>query len=206
MRTLPRRAAALTTLVTTLTLTLGACGSSDSDGGSDQDSSKESSKTTDAPSFDAKPATGDTVKGTNYSYVIPESWAVPKSPPAGFDPDSLAVDRKPTGSFANNINVLRQSPAPSGVTIDKLNDELGDELTKQGAKDVVTQKPVTIDGEPATHVSLSQSLNGAKNLTEQYYALRDGAMYVITFSYGTDVSQADRDEIAGSVLTTWSWA
>ncbi|AWB93762.1 hypothetical protein [Aeromicrobium chenweiae] len=203
MRTLSRRAAALTILAT---LTLTGCGSSDSSDGDSSKDSKESSKSSETRGFDAEPADGGRIKGTDYTYSVPKGWEVPKNKPAGFDFDSLAVDSTDKDGFSDNINVLRQSPAPSGVTTEELTKNLGSELTKQGARDVKTQEPVTIDGESATHISMSQELNGNKNLTEQYYVLRKGALYVVTFSHSTSVTEADRDEVAGSVLTTWKWS
>lgn len=203
MRTLSRRAAALTILAT---LTLSACGSSDSDDSSSSSKdSKDSSKSSDS-GFSAEPANGPSIKGTDYTYSVPDTWETPKNKPAGFDFDSLAVDSDDKDGFADNINVLREDPAPSGLTSEQLDKELGDQLVKQGAKDVETQTAVTIDGERATHISMSQELNGNKNLTEQYYVVRDGALYVITFSHSPDLSEADRDEVAGSVLTTWKWS
>ncbi|MRK00223.1 hypothetical protein GEV27_01690 [Aeromicrobium sp. S22] len=202
MRTFSRRAAALTLMAT---LTLSACGSSDSSDNSSS-SSSSSSKSEKATGFDAPPADGPTIKGTDYTYSVPDSWETPKNKPAGFDFDSLAVDSDDKDGFADNINVLRQSPAPTGVTIEELSKNLGDELTKQGARDVKTNESVTVAGESAAHISMSQELNGNKNLTEQYYMLRKGALYVVTFSHSTDVSKADRDKIAGSVLSTWTWS
>lgn len=201
MHSLPRRAAALTMLAT---LTLSACGGSDS--GSDGDSPKKSDKSSAAPGFDAEPADGKTLKGTDYTYSVPDGWDVPKEKPAGFDFDSLAVDTKDKDGFTDNINVLRQDPAPAGLTDKQLGDELGKQLTAQGAKDVEVQSAVTIDGDPASHISSSQDLNGNKNLTEQYYTLHDGALYVVTFSHSMDASREDRDEVAGSILASWKWA
>ena len=200
MRTLTRRVAALAIVPT---LTLAGCGGSD--GGSDDDASdndSSSSSTTDAPD-DA--ADGDTVKGTDYSYSLPKGWEVPTQKIPGTEQtDSFAADLTDADGFADNVNVIRLDPAPVD-DLDKLEPALTAELEKGGSKDVTVRDRGEVDGDEAVHVSSIQEQQGKQYLTEQYNAIHDGVSYVITFSFSDTVSEDDRDDLAESVLDSWTW-
>lgn len=209
MRTLTRRVAALAIVPT---LTLAGCGGSDNSSDDDApDSDSSASSTTDAPddaddapdSDDA--AGGNTVKGTDYSYSLPKGWEVPTQKIPGTEQtDSFGADLTDADGFADNVNVIRLDPAPID-DLDKLEPALTAELKQGGSKDVTVRDRGEVAGDEAVHVSSIQEQQGKQYLTEQYNAIHDGVSYVITFSFSDTVSEDDRDDIAESVLDSWSW-
>ncbi|NRQ48751.1 hypothetical protein [Aeromicrobium stalagmiti] len=200
MRTLSRRAAALTILVT---LTLSGCGGSDSGGSSDGGSDDATSS---APQSDVDPATGDEISGDGYAFNAPDGWEKPsKTIPGTEQSDVFVANLSDSDGFADNVNVVRLDPAPL-EDLDPLETALVKELEGVGAEDVTIRDRSEIDGDEAVHIASSLTQQGASYLTEQYNAIHDGVSYVVTFSYSPDVSEADRDETAASVLATWKWA
>ncbi len=201
MRTLTRRVAALA-IVSTLSLA-GCGGGGGEDQGSDADSTSATKK---AAAGDVDAADGDTIKGDGYSFTVPTNWEVPTQDIPGTEQtDTFAADLTDTDGFADNVNVIRLDPAPID-DLDDLEDGLVKELEGAGSSDVTVRDRIDVDGDEAVHIASGQNQQGATYLTEQYNAIHDDVSYVITFSFSDSVSQADRDAVAGSVLTTWQWA
>lgn len=206
MRTLTRRVAALAVVST---LTLAGCGGSDGD---DDSSSSDSSSSTDAPdkddagdqddAGDVAPATGDTITAEGFSFKAPEGWTDAKD----VNPSAiaLAANRQDTDGFADNVNVI-SDPTIVDADMDKLESSIEKVLTNANAKDVEVEDPIDVDGEEAARISAIFELNGNKYRTEQFAVDHDGKGYVVTFSFSEDVPDADRDELAESVLQTWTW-
>lgn len=206
MRTLTRRVAALAVVST---LTLAGCGGSDGD---DDTSSSDSSSSTDAPdkddagdqddAGDVAPATGDTITAEGFSFKAPEGWTDAKD----VNPSAiaLAANRQDTDGFADNVNVI-SDPTIVDADMDKLESSIEKVLTNANAKDVEVEDPIDVDGEEAARISAIFELNGNKYRTEQFAVDHDGKGYVVTFSFSEDVPDADRDELAESVLQTWTW-
>lgn len=195
MKSLSRSIAVLAMVVATLS----ACGGNDSDGGSE--------KATQAVKSTVRPATGASVKAADYSYVAPKGWRElePDSIP-GFKFDSLARSVTVKSGFADNVNVLVIEPAPT-KDLSRLEDAYVKELEDlSNATDIAVEDRVDIDGESAIHISAAQSQGKLHYLTEQYGALRGGKSYVVTFSFNTDATDAERNRIADSVLVTWAWS
>lgn len=198
MQTLTRRIAALAIVST---LALAGCG------GSDDDKPAADAKTSStAEPSDAEAATGSTIEGTGYSFSVPDGWDVPDQKIPGTEQtDTFAANLTDSDGFADNVNVIRLDPAPL-KELDPLEKALANELTTAGSKDVTVQDREQIAGDEAIHISSKQNQQGKTYLTEQYNAIHDGVSYVVTFSFSDTVSPADRDTIAGSVLTTWTWS
>jgi hypothetical protein len=199
MRILTSRVAALAIVST---LTLAGCGGS----GSDDDSSSNTSDTSSSSSSnDAKPADGDSIKGTGYTYSVPEGWAVPDQEIAGTEQtDTFAADLKDSDGFSDNVNVIRLDPAPV-TDLGKLEDGLKAELENAGSGDVKVGDRTEIDGDETVTITSVQTQNDKKYLTDQFNAIHDGVSYVITFSFSDTVSEADRNDLSSSVLASWKW-
>lgn len=147
-------------------------------------------------------ADGELITGSAYTYNVPDGWGVPEEMP-GFDPDSMARDLENDEGFADNINVIA---APGGEITPEQVEEAGvQELEASGAKDVAADERVEIAGVESARLSGGMSLNGVDYRVEQVYATNAGQTYVVTFSFGTDVSDAERDEVVDSVLASWTW-
>lgn len=211
MRTIARRSAALTIFVS---LTLSACGSSEDSSDGDSSSKGDTSSKSDSESsddsddgtpFGAKPATGEVVKGSAYSYSVPEGWTVPKESPAGFNFDSLATDASDKDGFSDNINIVLD-PTIVGVDDDKLETAIKNVLEGVKATDIVVEDEVEVDGEDALHARAIFEQNGVKYRTEQFVIEHDGKGYIATVSFSENVPEAERDQVSGSILATWKWA
>ncbi|MET0767573.1 MAG: hypothetical protein ABWY50_08015 [Aeromicrobium sp.] len=203
MRILTRRVAALAIVST---LTLAGCGGSDSEGEEAPAKDSTSAAPSDAPADEAETPSGDTIEGTGYSYAVPEGWSTPEQDIPGTEQtDSFAADLTDTDGFSDNVNVIRLDPAPLD-DLDQLEDGLTAELEGAGSKDVTVGDRVEIDGDEAVAISSSQTQAGAEYLTDQFNAIHDGVSYVVTFSFSDTVSEADRQDLAASVLASWKWA
>lgn len=196
MRILTRRVAALA-LVSTIAL--AGCG------GSGSDEKAASDPSTSAATTEAKPADGDTITGTGYTYAAPKDWAVPTEEISGTEQtDSFAANLKDTDGFADNVNVIRLDPAPI-TDLDKLEDGLKAELENAGSKEVTVGDRTTVDGEDTVSITSVQSRSGKNYLTDQFDVIHGGVSYVVTFSFSDTVSKADRSDLSSSVLASWKW-
>ena len=163
-------------------------------GGTDESSSS---------GLDAQPATGETISGDGYTYVVPEGWAVPDQSVAGFNPDTLAANLQDTDGFADNVNVLK---SPAGLVTPDVVESAGvTELESVGATDITVGDRVTIAGSESAHLSASMTSEGTTYGVEQYYVSTDDQTYIVTFSFSDSVPAADRVGIAESILVTWTW-
>lgn len=163
----------------------------------------ESEETT-ANEIDAAPATGDTITGDGYSFVVPEGWADPQQEIPGFDPDSFAANMQDTDGFADNVNVLK---SPAGfVSADQV-ETLGlKELETVGATDVAVNDRVNVAGSESPHISAAMTSDGVSYVVDQYYVSTDDQTYIVTFSFSDTVPAAERQQISESILVTWTWA
>jgi hypothetical protein len=159
-----------------------------------------------APSSDpgVTPATGKTVTGNGYSYAAPDGWTVPDgvAKPAGVD--TFVADVADKDGFADNMNVLL-SPAGQ-VSSEQVETQGVQELKDAGASDVKVGSRSTIAGSESAHLSAVFPSGEKEYLIDQYYLTHSAQTYIVTFSFSSTVSQADRETLAKSVLATWNWS
>lgn len=157
-----------------------------------------------APTIDAEPATGMEVVGDGYSYSVPEGWGDNGFDASAFGADTFVFKLDDADDFIDNINVvksltpLRNADAIEGAAKAEL--ESSDQVT-----DVAVRDQVTVAGSEAVHLSATFSVEGSTYLTEQYFLTHGTAAWVVTFSFSTDVSEADRKSVTDPVLASWSW-
>lgn len=176
-----------------LSLAVAGCGGSDGSSGDEPSAAPVS----------AKPAIGDAVTGTGYSYIAPKNWHKPPKPIPGFDPDSIVFNTKDRDGFADNINVLRaEAPTNDLDALQKI--ELAS-LESAHATDVKVIDRKLVAKETAVHLTSTASQNGRKYHVDQFLILRGRFEYAITFSASATVTRADQDALAESVLATWKW-
>lgn len=201
MRTLPRRLAVLALVSTTV---LAGCGGSS--GSDDAKPSSDPTSASAAPGSDVAAAAGDQLTGNGYSYRVPDGWGKPKAPVPGTEStDTFAADLTDDDGFSDNVNVIRQEPAPP-TTPDELEKVLPGQLESETITSVEVRSQIGVDGETAAHFALAQTLKGRKNVAEQYYVTHDGAIYVVTFSFSPDVPTGEREKTSESILASWKWA
>ena len=151
----------------------------------------------------AAAATGDEIKGTGYTYNVPEGWATPAQKPPGFDPDSLAADQDDDDDFTDNVNVIL-SPAGE-ITPEQVETAGVQELESVKATDVTVEDRVTVAGSESAHLSAGMSLNSQNYTIDQFYVVGDGETFIVTFSFSPDVSAEDRAAVTGPTLASWTW-
>jgi hypothetical protein len=190
MSSLMRRGAVLVVLAVTLT----ACGGSSGDDTADKPATST-----------AKPAAGDTLTTDDYTYVMPDDWVeAPAGSVPGFDFHSLARESSNSDDFTDNINVIRIDPAQIS-SIEELEKASVRELEAIHAENITVGDRQDVDGETAVQVSSRASINDVDYFVEQYAMFHDGASYVATFSFGTNVSEDERTTLSQSVMVTWAW-
>jgi hypothetical protein len=172
---------------------LVGCGGSDS-----------SAKDKPVSTVSAKPATGDTVTGTGYTFTAPKGWHKPKQKIAGFDPDALVFDTKDKDGFGDNLNVVFQD-APHFKDADAFEKAAVQSLKAAHFGDVKARAQQQVDGETAIHVTSTTTQNGNKNVTNQVDIIHKNVAYVVTFSFSLAVTQARQEALIQSVMTTWKW-
>jgi hypothetical protein len=180
-----RRTAAA--LLTALALALAGCSTSGG-GGS-------------AATIDTPAATGETITGTGYSYVVPEGWDVPDTSTGG---DTLAADLTDNDGFADNVNVLL-SPA-GAVSPEQVETAGKKELEDAGGTGVTVLDRVSVAGSESAHLHATLSASGVDYDIEQYYLTKDDQTYIVTFSFSAGLPDSQRTTTAESVLTTWKWS
>lgn len=157
-----------------------------------------------APTETVAPAAGETISGSDYTFVVPEGWGEPEQEIPGFDPDAFAADLDDTDGFADNVNVIL---SPAGEVTPEQVESLGvDELEGAGATEVATGERIEVAGRESAHLSALLASGGESYRIEQYYVTRDGQTYVVTFSFSPTVSEGDRIDLARSVLASWAWS
>ncbi|MFF7291623.1 hypothetical protein ACFY9N_03725 [Microbacterium sp. NPDC008134] len=204
MRT-PLRSAALLVVAA---LTLTGCSTliptvEESGGSSSRSGAESSTEESTAGELDAAPATGTTISGDGYTFVVPAGWDDPQQELPGFDPDSFAANLQDTDGFADNVNVLK---TPLGVVTPDQVETMGlSELEAAGATDIVVHDRVSIAGAESAHISAAMSSGSITYSVDQYYVSSADQTYIVTFSFSDTVPATERQQIAESVLVTWTW-
>ncbi|WP_166136368.1 hypothetical protein [Nocardioides ochotonae] len=187
-----------TTLAAVLALT--GCSGDDADG----DSPKSATPAQAEESTSSVPAAdGPTIEGSGYTYNVPKGWDTPGQDIPGFDFDSMAADLKDADGFSDNINVI--AAGGERLTPDQAEEAAKRELETVGAADVTVEDRVVVDGEETAHLSAKMSMNGASYTVDQFYLSGEDGAFIATFSFSNSVSAAERDDVTGSVLTSWTW-
>ncbi|KAA1395453.1 hypothetical protein [Aeromicrobium ginsengisoli] len=197
MKSLPRSVVVLVMIG----LTLAGCGGGSSDGKASPKATAASKAT--APSV--KPADGKRMSGTGYSVAVPKGWGNPSQQIPGTEQtDLFAADLGDHDGFSSNFNVVRKAGVGT-PDLDVLEEQLPDQLPKTQFTSVDVRDRSTIDGEQAMHISFDQTVDANKSVGEQYYVFHDDQIFVVTFSYGTNTSTAERVDTAESILASWKW-
>lgn len=154
--------------------------------------------------IDAAPAAGVEIAGEGYSYSVPEGWDVPDTDPTSIGADTLAADLTDTDGFSDNVNVVL-SPA-GAITPEQVEGTGADELSGAGATEVEVNDRVQVAGAESAHLSASLTAQGASYSIEQYYLTQNEQTFVVTFSFSPTVDDDDREDLAESVLASWTWS
>lgn len=149
-------------------------------------------------------AKGQQVKGTGYVLTAPKGWAARKvEVPGSGKVDKQVFDLGDRDGFVDNINIVIAEPG--AYDVDRMEASALNEMGIAGVRNRRARRPVLLAGEPATHVSGRLTKNRVKYVVEQYHAVQDDQVYVVTFSFSPGLGRAARQETTESVLNTWKW-
>jgi hypothetical protein len=167
------------------------------------------------------------VEGTGYSYSVPDGWDDVSDEAerqaglevAGIRPDSLVAGEREDG-FAPNVNVIRESGLPPGVSapdyaeasIAGLRDpagagfppELVETIERLQPRQISATRDAELGGEEAVAWDYTSSQNGRVMRIRQLAALMDGSAYTLTLT----VPQERFEDEAGAldeVVESWQW-
>jgi hypothetical protein len=205
-----RKLAQVTTSLMLAAVVLAGCGDDDSknDDAKAGEPSTTQSEPTQSDSIEetdwGEPATGPEITGDGHTYRVPKGWAdiTERAKKLQSFVDSAASEKAATDGFADNINFGYQS---TSATLDELEESLPTQL---GAlvKDLETLPRVTIDGVEALHHRGPAVSAGTKYFLDQFAALKEDRIAIITFSFSRDLPAGEREAIVASVMASWKWS
>jgi hypothetical protein len=150
------------------------------------------------------------VEGTGYSFVPPDGWRDASEALEGSAVriDAAYAEPDPQDGFANNVNVIRESPG--GLDPDRF-DEYVEELRSQAgtlATDagLTATEELELDGEPArTWNYESRRPEQPRIRQQQVVAIHEDALYTLTWSARRDTFEDSRAELQ-QLLDSWRWS
>lgn len=171
---------------------------------SEEPTPTEAESTVAAGEIDVAPATGEEVNGTGYSFNALAGWETqPNDIVPGFSPDVLVMGETDENDFTENINVLVVPAEPTDSPEYEAAAIKGLEAT--GATDIVAQDRIAVAGTEAVYLTSAGKQGPIEYLSNQFILSKGDKTYAMTITFGTSVSDSDRDEAAKSVLATWTW-
>lgn len=213
-----RRAITLLAAGSLATALLAGCGGND-----DADTSEEPS-TTPTPSASAsatepsepatpealevdfgKPAKGDKISGTTYTYRVPADWIdnTSSAREVNTEIDTSGAEADGSDGFRNNVTVT--SIVAAGGNLDDLEADLFVQL-EDVAKEIEQQDRVLLAGRPMAHHTGTIKAKPVNYLLDQYSGIdEEGRVTVITFSYARDVPAKARKRTTNAILASWKW-
>jgi hypothetical protein len=151
-----------------------------------------------APSADSSRS----IAGKGYRYTVPEGWGEPKTDVGASAADSLAADLTDKDGFADNVNVVVVDAG--NVTSGQIESQGPQQLKSAGFSKIAVEDRVQVAGVESPHITALQKSGTYR--VDQYYVLRQGKGYIVTFSFSPKVSKADREHVTTPVLGSWSWS
>lgn len=148
------------------------------------------------------PATGTTVKGSGYTFVMPKSWKDARAQ-AGANAssmDTVVANFGDGDGFMANINVIKTGVANLAKD-PKAFEKMEEQLKSQGATGIKELPRTTLAGAPVVRYKVTAQGNAA----EQWLASQGDETYVITFSDGNKNSDAQLTKTFGPIVSSWKW-
>ena len=169
--------------------------------GSDDDKDKDSNKADDKTS---EPAV-DVMKGTGYSYTLPDNWtdisaAAAEGAPGAIDTVAVWGEKFEGG----RANVIVESGPTSETDLEKLREQWATNMTNGTGATPERIEGTTIGGEDAIGTRIERTNEkGVAILQTAYLVVRDGKIYSIALSgrSGDDEAVAAFEAIQDS----WNW-
>jgi hypothetical protein len=147
-------------------------------------------------------SSGRSIAGKGYRYTVPKGWGEPKTDVGQSAADSLAADLEDKDGFADNVNVVVVDAG--SVTSEQIESQGPQQLKTAGFSKVALEDRVKVAGVESPHITALQK-SGTYRI-DQFYVLRKGKGYIVTFSFSPKVSKADREAVTTPTLGSWNWS
>lgn len=185
---------------------LAGCGSDDSD---DETNTKPTSaaeeRTGDRDKDDEDTDDGERVGTEDFTFALPDGWQDVSDRDGAGQAELAYADSEAVDGFQNNINVIRTPNVPD-FDVDELEDTAITELESAGMfENITAQDNYEVDGIDVPVVSAEATQSGVTYVARQYYAIHEGALYVITVSFGPSVSERNQVKISEQIVDSWRW-
>ncbi|GAA1395228.1 hypothetical protein GCM10009599_20990 [Luteococcus peritonei] len=148
------------------------------------------------------PATGTTIKGSGYTYVVPKGWKDARKQ-AGANAakmDTVVANFGDTDGFAANINVIKTGIADLAKDPEAF-DKMREQLEAQGGTGIKELPATTLQGAPAVRYKVTMQGNSA----EQWLVSQGKETYVLTFSDGKNSTDPLMTKTFGPIVSSWKW-
>ena len=153
------------------------------------------------PPFTADVAGGPLISGNGYTFVLPRGGAQSKQ--RSEEVDTMAVDHRTRDDFAGNVSVALHPGDP--YTPEEAEESARNNLPDSGVRDISVQDRVQIAGVASAHIIGEASVGSQDYTVEQFYPTRGDQMFIVTFSFGTNVTAKQRTEVIEASLVSWDW-
>jgi hypothetical protein len=169
----------------------------------------------------------DPVKGSGYSYALPDEWVdrtdeaedEPAFEIAGLRPDTVATADRFEG-FYTNVNVIREAGLPDGFTVGRYADisiaalrdpassgfppEVIDAIEQQHVQDLSDLGSTELAGERAASWEYASTRDGRALRVRQLVAVRSNVAYSLTYTAAKGRFEEDLPGFE-EIVESWRW-
>jgi hypothetical protein len=150
-------------------------------------------------------AAGPLIRGTGYSFHAPPNWrdvtSVGNRPAAV---DRAAASTKSVHGFPSSVNIVLSRGGLDEAALSTMASNLEKSMRATAPRYVMRQN-TKIAGLTAKHLSGLRSTSSKHYWLEQFIVGRTQHTYVITFTFSSRLTRAQRNDVIGSVFAGWQW-
>jgi hypothetical protein len=164
----------------------------------------------DDPQKSARQQQEGAVEGTGYSFVPPDGWrdATDALEGSAIKVDSLYAEPDPQEGFANNVNVIRETP--KGLDADRFDDYVTEFRSQAGTQatdaGLTATEETELDGEPARTWDYELRRSEQPRIRQQQVVvIHEDALYTITWSARREAFEESTTELQ-RLLDSWRWS
>jgi hypothetical protein len=181
-------------LIVVLALAGGAVGAALMLGGGDDSESSGGGEVIDS---------GETMKGTGYTYGIPEGWDDATSDVGAMGIDSAVRAEDEDGGFRRNV-VVEVQPANGATDPEEIRSQWESNIGEAVGGTPEPIDGISIDGQDALGIRIETTQQDIDIVQVAYLAIYEDQIYSIALSSHRDVEDEATAEFE-QVLDTWSW-
>lgn len=146
---------------------------------------------------------GETMKGSGYTYGIPEGWNDATSDVGAMGIDSAVRAEDEDDGFRRNV-VVEVQPANGASDPEEIQDQWESNIGEAVGGTPEPIDGISIDGQDAVGIRIETTQQDIDIVQVAYLAINDDQIYSIALSAHRDVEDEATAEFE-QVLDTWSW-